>query len=153
VANLQRIKEASDAAAFGSFASDVVLAIDRVRLGHPRSADSAVLNRAADLLDSLSADNGIPDPARRAYSITARQTAQSAARRAFGTTAADVAEVIDPLAVASRALAENQRNVDPKHVDRLIKLFSLIADLQLARGTSIRMHRSTRSPWTATQPT
>lgn len=151
--DLHQMKELSEATGFGSFASDVVLAVDRLRTGTPREPDSELIGRAAELLATLPATEGPADQPRLAQGIAARDATRDAVALSLGTPPDnDYGPLFAELAEGARSLAAGRLDqVDEKTVDALLKLFGRVAEMQLARGSALLTTRSEPGPWMATQ--
>jgi len=155
VRDLRHLEELSSATAFGSWANDVVVALDRARLGDQfGDGDVEVLGEAAVLLRGLDDRNLRRQASGVARSLTAGQTTRTAFASVIGRDEGrDQKAILERLAstvekAAKRAIPTG----DNASVDALIHLFERIGDLQLVKSNSIWSARK-RAAWTATGPT
>jgi hypothetical protein len=154
VRDLKHLEELSSATAFGSWAYDVVLALDRVDSGtDPMPSDRAVLVQAAELLSALADPASRPKTADSARSVATSETTRSAVATVLGAgSVEDLKPILDELASAAREAAEG-RSPDAERLQRLIALFDRVGDLQLVRSNDVLAARKDAVTWTAMRMT
>ena len=154
--DLRHLEELSSATAFGSWANDVVVALDRVREGENLAdADRATIGQAAGLLEAVLQPNArrhAPDMAR---SLAAGETTKRAIAAVFGPRPSDEnrAKLAQLAAVATRAAKGTETSGDGDRLDEMIDLFDRLGDLQLVKSNAVLSARRRAVTWTGTQPT
>lgn len=155
VRDLHHLEELSAATAFGSFATDVVLALDRARTveATPADSDSQVLHEAAHVLLTLVEPDLKPGLAGTASGLAATETAHSAVTRFLeNRSVTDLEGEIRGLAAAAEKSATgSSAEVEPERFDALIGLFGRVSAMQLAESAAVLTAGKGAEPWTAMQ--
>lgn len=153
--DLRHLEELSSATAFGSWANDVVVALDRVREGETLDEpDRATVRQAADLLEAVAQPGAARQAPDLARSLAAGEATKTAIAAVLGHRPAPENKVqVEELAelakqAATGTLADESRD----QLDSLIDLFDRLGDLQLVRSNAVLSERKRAVAWTAMQP-
>src|SRR4051812_6578602 len=124
--DLRHLEELSSATAFGSWANDVVVALDKLREGEDlEDTDVRTLDQAASLLEAVS-DPGTtrqaPDMAR---SLAAGETTKTAVAAVLGRRPGEEnrARLLELATVARRSATGAAAGPDRERLDEIIELF------------------------------
>lgn len=153
--DLQHLEELSAATAFGSWANDVVVALDTVHGGGELAPfASGVLEQAALFLRTLADPTQWRSRPRSARSVAATETTRTAVTSVLGrASGGDHHEALLELATAADQAAHGQLPPDKSDtLDALMRLFDRLGDLQLARSNAVLTSRKDAIAWTGTTP-
>jgi hypothetical protein len=152
--DLQRLEQLSSTAAFGLWADDVVLALDRVSVGDGSvsSNDRQLLLEAAAVLDEALERSTSPfSTPTSSRALAASDTALTAvALLARDHSVADHKVLLEQIANTLRAAASGETD-DTDRVAEAMALFGIVGESQLMESNAVLTAQRDISGWTATQ--
>lgn len=154
--DLQHLEELSAVTAFGSWANDIVVALEGVAGGPPESAeDRGLLLQAAEFLATLADPTLWRTRPPSARSLAASEATRSAVTSVLGTPPGeDQVTALRDLASAAREAAYGKLTPErAEYLPALMRLFDRVGDLQLARSNAVLTARKDSFAWTATRLT